>query len=69
MRRSVTAKIKSDPTACEEFFLIALEAHILSAAINFYQLDSLDGTPKASQFQSQFLSATPNECRKIFCQL
>lgn len=66
MRRSVTAKIKSDPTACEEFFLIVLEAHILSAAMNFYQLDSLDGTPKASQFQSQFLSATPNERRKIF---
>ena len=30
-RRSVTKKVKSDPTCCEEFFLLVTTAHVLYA--------------------------------------
>ena len=66
MRRSVTEKIRTDPTACKEFFLLVVDGHILSAAMKAFELDSLDATPQSSQFQGDFLSTSPTERRKIF---
>ena len=66
MRRSVTEKIRTDPTACEEFFLLVVDGHILSAAMKAFELNSLDATPQSSQFQGDFLNTSPTETRKIF---
>ena len=48
-RRSVTAKIKSDPTACEEFFLV-VQAHIVCLVMKEFQLSSVNDTPSCKQF-------------------
>ena len=67
MRRSVTKKIKSDPTSCEEFLILVLEAHILDIAMTYFDLDSLDDTPKSSTFsKEQFLDVSPSERTEIF---
>jgi L1 cell adhesion molecule like protein len=67
MRRSVTKEIKSDPTACEEFFVLVLEAHILSIAMSAFGLESLDGTPNCTVFEkSNFLDESPSRRKEIF---
>ena len=60
VKRSVTAKIRSDPTACEEFFLLVVEAHILSLVMTEFQLSSLDESPSSAQFDPEtFIEQTP----------
>lgn len=44
-RRAVTKKVKSDPTACESFFTLVVEAHVLQLVIQRFKLQSLDDTP------------------------
>ena len=67
MRRCITKKIKSDPTSCEEFLILVLEAHILDIAKTYFDLDSLDDTPKSSTFSKEhFLDVSPSERTEIF---
>ena len=66
-RRSVTAKIRSDPTACEEFFLLVVEAHILCAAMKEFGLLSVDVTPNNDQFNSKnFVDQSQEKRQEVF---
>lgn len=66
-RKTVTAKIKSDPTACEEFFLVVVEAHIIAAVMLEFGLDSIDGTPNSEVFiNKDFSEGTPSQRKTIF---
>ena len=40
----VSKKVKSDPTACEEFFHLIVEGHILCAVMNMFGMESLQDT-------------------------
>ena len=61
-RRNVTKTPSGNVTASEEFFLLVTEAHILTAAMNFFQMESLDDTPKSSHF-TQSLSELDSDER------
>lgn len=65
-RRNVTAKIKSDPTACEEFFILVLEAHILTIAMKKFGLESFDDTPSIDLFGEEFTEKTPSDRMDVF---
>ena len=66
-RRSVTQKIKSDPTACESFFMLVVESHILHLFMRKYNLDTLDSRPpNDSIFGSEFLKKNESERSTIF---
>jgi hypothetical protein len=56
-RRAVTKTIKSDPTACEDFLLLVVEAHILKLMMNQFGLHSIDDTPGSDHdiFGTQFI--------------
>lgn len=66
MRRSVTSKIKSDPTACEDFFILVVKAHILTVVMEKFGLKSFDDTPSNDRFGNQFLEGTPAQRTTIF---
>ena len=46
--------MKKDPTqgmtACEGFFLLVIEAHILTVAMTFFEMKSIDGEPSQTHF-------------------
>ena len=65
-RRSVKAKIQSDPTACEKFLNIVLEGYILSLVMQEFQLTSLDDSPNASPFTQDFLKESLHEREQMF---
>ena len=66
-RRSVTAKVKSDPTACEEFFLLVIEGHIMSLVMEEFDIDSVEGTPKLALFSEEnFLTKNMSKRKEIF---
>ena len=50
-RRNITKSPSGNVTACEEFFLLVTEAHILSAAMTVFQMQSLDDVPKSTHFR------------------
>ena len=45
-RRMVKKKIGSDPTSSEEFFVLVVDAYILSSAMKAFEMSSLDDVPK-----------------------
>lgn len=49
-RRNVTKDPSNNPTATEEFFILVTDAHVLTAAMTLFQMESLDDTPKSPQF-------------------
>ena len=44
-RRNVKSKPKDDYNACDDFFMLVLSAHILTAAMELLGMGSLDGDP------------------------
>ena len=64
-RRSVTKKVKNDPTACEDFFLLVAESHILYAVMNVFEMNSLEGAPSNEQF-TNFSNLSKDEREKVF---
>ena len=44
-RRNVKSKPKDDYNACDDFFMLVLSAHILTAAMEFLGMGSLDDDP------------------------
>ena len=66
MQRSVTAQIKGDPSACEAFFLVVVEAHVLTAAMKEFGMESFDDVPKNDEFNEEFLLKTQKERIDIF---
>ena len=67
-RKSVTAKIKSDPTAYEEFFLLVVEGHILSLVMQEFQLPTLDDTPCCEMFSKNFVDEPQVRRQKVFSE-
>ena len=43
--RIVVNEPSKNVTACEEFFVLVVEAHILSAGVHLFRMSSLDDTP------------------------
>lgn len=67
MRQAVTKKIKCDPTACEEFFILVVEGHIISVAMSFFQLPSVTGDSNSPEFgKEHFLDASPLRRKELF---
>ena len=64
-RRSVTKKVKSDPTSCEDFFLLVVEAYVLHAVMSAFEMSSLDDNPSAQCFDN-FLQKSKEERQVIF---
>ena len=51
----------------EEFLILILEAHILDIAMTYFDLDSLDDTPKSPTFSEEhFLDVSLSERTEIF---
>jgi len=44
-RRNVVSDPSNNVTACEDFFLMVVEAHILSAAMKVFEMKSVEDTP------------------------
>lgn len=56
----MTKEIKSDPTACEAFFLVVVEAHIITLTMNEFGIVSSDATPTHDIFSEEnFFSHPP----------
>ena len=49
-RRNVVSDPTRDVTACEEFFLLVVEAHILYAAMDTFGMTSIDEVPSNTDF-------------------
>ena len=70
MRRSVTKEVKSDPTACEDFFIVVCEAHVLQLVMEKFNITGLDDQPANDddKFGSQFKGLSKDERSKFFIQ-
>lgn len=67
MRQAVAKEIKGDPTACEEFFTLILEGHIVSLAMSSFALPSLEADANSPVFSKEnFLNASPLKRKEIF---
>lgn len=64
----MTKEIKSDPTACEGFFLLVVKAHLLEMVMNEFNFSSLDEIPASDHeiFRTQFTQATMSQKSDIF---
>ena len=49
-RRSVVKKPEKNVSACEEFFLLVVEAHICAAVMKVFEMSSVNDTPTESLF-------------------
>ena len=49
--RSVTKKVKNDPTSLQEFFIVVLGGFVLYSVMSELQMASLDGDPSHNGFQ------------------
>lgn len=60
-------EIKSDPTACEQFFFLVVEAHIISLTMQEFGLESVDSAPTNTLFnKEQFLDQTLHKRQELF---
>ena len=49
-RRNVVVTPKNDVAACEDFFLTVVEAHIISAAMELFEMAKMDDVPSFTHF-------------------
>lgn len=49
-RRNVVKKPKKDVAACEDFFELVVEAHIVTAAMKAFNMSSVNVTPSSQHF-------------------
>ena len=67
LKRSVSAKIKSDPTTCEKFFLVVVQAYIVCLVMKEFQLSSVNDTSTCKQFsKEQFLDQSSERRQQNF---
>ena len=64
-RRSVTKKVKNDPTASQEFFLLVLEAFVLYAVMSELQMSSVDCDPHDNDFKD-FTTKSKEQRNSLF---
>lgn len=67
-RRDVVQHPKDNMNACEEFFLLATEAHILSAAMTTFEMSSATDIPSKSFFPDESSQLSSLERRKLLLQ-
>lgn len=67
-RRSVTKKVKNDPTASEEFFLLVAESYILYAVMHSFKMESLESAPSHEKFFN-FESHGKIQREKLFTEM
>lgn len=63
-RRNVVKEPSQNVTACEDFFLLIVEAHILSAAMTVFGMSSTDDTPSVFPKEADELS-TQERCQVL----
>lgn len=61
-RRNVT---KQNMSACEEFFILVVEAHILVAAMETFNMTSLNDEPSTPLLPSGCTELTPNQRKEV----
>ena len=66
-RGSVTRNVKSNPTVCEEFFLLVTDGHILCAVMDAFGMSSIGDTPSSEAFKN-CASSSVEECNFTFIQ-
>lgn len=49
-RNSVVSDVSKNVTACEEFFDLFVESHIVSAAMTLFNMKSIDDEPDSTHF-------------------
>lgn len=64
-RRNVRKLPQNDLSACEDFFNAVTDAHILTAAMTFFNMSSLDDRPSNTHFPEGFNDLTSLEKRKV----
>ena len=65
-RRNVVNDPKSNIAACEEFFLLVVEAYILLAAMEVFEMSTLDSTPANTKlFPAESSQLDSNQCRSV----
>lgn len=56
-----------DPTACEDFFMVVIEANVISVVMKEFQLDTFDGVPKSAVFsEKNFLKHNKGHRNSVF---
>jgi len=63
-RRAVTKKIKTDPTSCEDFFLLVTTGHLLYAVMSAIGMSSLEDSPSDICY-SNFAKKSEEERKSI----
>lgn len=61
-------KPKNNVTACEEFFQLVVEVHILSAAMEVFGMSSLEDEPSSPLFPPGSAGCSPQARKDIFLQ-
>ena len=64
-RRNVVKKPSNNVTACEEFFILVVEAHILAACMEVFGMSSLDDTPSTEFFPEESRQLDPSQRRLV----
>ena len=64
-RRAVTKKVKTDPTSCEDFFLLVTTGHLLYVVMSAIGMSSLEDSP-SDECYSDFANKSEGECKEIF---
>ena len=64
-RRDVRKKPEKAVTACEEFFLLVVEAHICTAAMKLFGMSSLKDEPSSAHFPEGCSSLTSEQRWKV----
>ncbi len=65
-RRNVVSSPQENLAACEEFYLLVVEGHILSAVFTVFKMNGFDDTPSVDFFPESFATASPSEQKSTF---
>lgn len=57
-RSKIPRKVKNEFTNVQDVFGVILDAHITAAALQFFGMDSVDGTPANHTFEGDLSRAT-----------
>ena len=64
-RRNVFSKPEKGVNACEDFFLLVLDAHICVAAMKVFKMNSLEDEPSSDLFPDDCAALTPEQRWKV----
>lgn len=64
-RRNVVSDPTDNLSACEEFFLLVVEGHLISAALTLFGMETLEDKPSVKFFPTSSASLPPTERAQI----